>query len=88
MKGLIKVHVAKGTDQLLGATAVGGPAGELISILTAGMTNKLGLQKIGQGVYPYPTYAEGIKHLADQYTRTTVKGKTKMLISAINTMRK
>lgn len=64
-KGFIKVHVAEGTDNVLGATAVGGPAGELISIINAGMTNNLGLQKIGQGVYPYPTWAEGIKHLAD-----------------------
>mmetsp|Transcript_23726 Transcript_23726/g.29486 ORF Transcript_23726/g.29486 Transcript_23726/m.29486 type:complete len:216 (+) Transcript_23726:1181-1828(+) len=87
-KGFIKVHVVKGTDTILGATAVGGPAGELVSILCSGMTNNLGLQKIGQGVYPYPSWAEGIKHLADQYTRTTVKGKTKMLISAITTMRK
>lgn len=64
-KGFIKVHVGKGTDKILGATSVGGPAGELISILTAGMTNGLGLKQIGQGVYPYPTWAEGIKHLAD-----------------------
>ena len=64
-KGFIKVHTTKGGDEILGATSVGGPAGELISILTAGMTNGLGLSKIGQGVYPYPTWAEGIKHLAD-----------------------
>ena len=59
------MHVKKDQDTVLGATAVGGPAGELISIITAGMTNELGLSKIGQGVYPYPTWAEGIKHLAD-----------------------
>ena len=82
------MHVVKDSDTILGATAVGGPAGELVSLITAGMTNGLGLQKIGQGVYPYPTWAEGIKHLADQYTRTTVGGKTKMVISAINCLRK
>lgn len=73
---------------MLGATSVGGPAGELISLICAGMTNGLGLQKIGQGVYPYPTWAEGIKHLADQYTRTTVGGYTKNMISTINSLRK
>lgn len=46
-KGFIKVHTKKGSDEILGATSVGGPAGELISILTAGMTNGLGLSKIG-----------------------------------------
>ena len=63
--GFIKVHVKKGSDEILGATAVGGPAGELISLLTSGMHNSLGLSKIGASVYPYPSWAEGIKHLAD-----------------------
>ena len=82
------MHVKKDMDTVLGATAVGGPAGELISIITAGMTNELGLSKIGQGVYPYPTWAEGIKHLADQYARTKVGGTTKSIISAVTTLRK
>lgn len=42
-KGFIKVHVKKGTDEILGATSAGGPAGELISLITAGWTNNLGL---------------------------------------------
>ena len=69
-KGFVKVHTKKGSDEILGATCVGGPAGELVSLLTAGMVNGLGLSKIGQGVYPYPTWAEKIKHVADQYNRT------------------
>lgn len=64
-KGFVKIHVKKGSDEILGATAVGGPAGELISLLTSGMHNGLGLSKIGASVYPYPSWAEGIKHLAD-----------------------
>lgn len=64
-KGFIKIHTKKGTDEILGATIVGGPAGDLISMLTSFMFNNLGLSKIGASVYAYPTYAEGIKHLAD-----------------------
>lgn len=60
-KGFIKIHTVKGSDKILGATVVGGPAGEIISIITNGMFNGLGLAKIGKGVYPYPTYAEGIR---------------------------
>ncbi len=41
--GMIKILTKKGTDEILGATAVGGPAGELIMILTTGMHNGLGL---------------------------------------------
>lgn len=78
-EGFIKIHVKKGTDEILGASAAGGPAGELIMILASGMHNGLGLSKIGDGVYPYPSWAEGIKHLADQYNRTLPKTKPKLL---------
>lgn len=52
------------------------------------MTNGLGLSKIGQGVYPYPTWAEGIKHLADQYNRTQVGGATKTFVQTVTQIRK
>lgn len=61
----MKIHVEKGGDKILGASIVGGPAGEMIMILTSGMYNGLGLSKIGACVYPYPGWAEGIKHLSD-----------------------
>ena len=68
--GMIKILTTKGSDEILGATAVGGPAGELIMTLTSGMHNGLGLSKIGACVYPYPSWSEGIKQLADQYNRS------------------
>lgn len=64
---MIKILTAKGTDTILGATVVGGPAGETIMILTSAITNEIGLSKVGQCVYPYPSWSEGIKHLSDQY---------------------
>jgi pyruvate/2-oxoglutarate dehydrogenase complex dihydrolipoamide dehydrogenase (E3) component len=63
--GMIKILTKKGSGEILGATAVGGPAGELIMILSTGMQNGLDLAQIGGPVYPYPSWAEGIKHLAD-----------------------
>ncbi len=30
-KGIYKIHCSKGSDKILGATLVGGPAGEMIS---------------------------------------------------------
>ena len=64
-KGMMKILTRKGTDQILGATVVGGPAGEIIMTLASGVHNGLGLSKIGECVYHYPSWAEGIKHLAD-----------------------
>ncbi|QDT00732.1 hypothetical protein [Adhaeretor mobilis] len=34
------------------------------------MTNKLGLGKIASTIHPYPTQAEAIRKLGDQYNRT------------------
>ena len=62
---MIKILTSTENDKILGAVAVGGPAGELIMTLTVGIQNGLGLKQIGDCVYPYPSWAEGIKHLAD-----------------------
>ena len=62
---MMKILTREGSDEILCATVVGGPAGELVMTLTTGMYNGLGLSKIGACVYPYPSWAEGIKHLSD-----------------------
>jgi len=65
----MKIHTKQGSDEILGATLVGGPAGDMISQITTAMYNGLGLSAMGACVYPYPTYAESFRHLADQYNR-------------------
>ncbi len=68
--GFVKVHVKKGSDQIVGATIVAGNAGDMISEITLAMTHGLGLSKIGSTIHPYPTQAEAIRKLGDQYSRT------------------
>lgn len=68
--GLIKVHVRKGSDEILGATIVAAHAGEMISELTLAMVNGIGLGAIANVIHPYPTQAEAIRHVADAYNRT------------------
>ena len=68
--GFVKVHLRRGTDEIVGATIVAAHAGELIGEITLAMTNKLGLKKIGRTIHPYPTQAEAIRRLGDQYNRT------------------
>jgi pyruvate/2-oxoglutarate dehydrogenase complex dihydrolipoamide dehydrogenase (E3) component len=79
-KGLYKILCAKGTDKILGATLVGGPAGDLISQITAAMHNDVGLSAMGASVYPYPSYADVLKNLADAYNRTKIGPAEKSLI--------
>jgi len=57
IEGMIKILTVRGEDIILGATVVGGPAGELIGTLSCGMHNGLGLSKIGECVYPYPSWS-------------------------------
>ena len=47
------------------------------------MKNKIGLEKVGDCVYPYPTYAEGIKALADQYTMKKLTPTSKWVMRTI-----
>ncbi len=77
--GFAKVHVKKGTDQIVGATIVARSAGDLISEITLAMTHGLGLSKIGSTIHPYPTQAEAIRRLGDQYSRTRLTPLVKTL---------
>jgi len=64
-KGIYKVYCKEGTDEILGATLVGGPAGDLLGQITQAMTLKIGLGKIGDVIFPYPTFSESFGHMAN-----------------------
>lgn len=81
--GLYKVYTVRGKDKILGATLVGGPAGDLISIITIAMFNKIGLRQLGACVYPYPTYAEIFKQMGDAYGRTILTPNTKEFLKKL-----
>jgi pyruvate/2-oxoglutarate dehydrogenase complex dihydrolipoamide dehydrogenase (E3) component len=77
-EGFVKLHVKKGSDQILGATIVGNHAGDMISEITVAMQAEMGLGKLANVIHPYPTSAEAIRQCGDAYNRTrltpTVKG--------------
>ncbi len=77
--GFVKVHVKQGSDQIVGATIVARSAGDLISEITLAMTHGLGLKKIGSTIHPYPTQAEAIRKLGDQFNRTRLTPLVKTL---------
>lgn len=78
--GLVKLHVKRGSDTILGATVVGRHAGDLISEITLAMTHRLGLGRIGSTIHPYPTQAEAIRKLGDQYSRSRLTPRVKSLL--------
>lgn len=78
--GFARVHVKKGTDQLVGATIVAAHAGDLISELTVVMKAGKGLRTIAGTIHPYPTQAEVVKKVANAWRKTTLsEGKKKVL---------
>jgi len=79
-EGFVRVHVRKGTDEIVGATVVAAHAGDLISELTLAMKAKLGLKTIGATIHPYPTQAEAIRKIGDLYNRTRLTSLVKKLM--------
>jgi pyruvate/2-oxoglutarate dehydrogenase complex dihydrolipoamide dehydrogenase (E3) component len=69
-EGRIKIHCRQGRDKILGATLVAADAGSMISEITLAMHHGIGLAGIGETIHPYPTQAEAIRKLGDQYRRT------------------
>lgn len=69
-EGFLKVHLKKGTDQILGGTLVAEHAGDMIGELCLAITHGIGLGKIASVIHPYPTQGEALKKAADAWRRT------------------
>jgi pyruvate/2-oxoglutarate dehydrogenase complex dihydrolipoamide dehydrogenase (E3) component len=79
-EGFVKVHVRKGTDEIVGATIVARHAGDMISELTTAMIGKVGLGTLASVIHPYPTQAEAVRKAGDAYNRTRLTpGRAKLL---------
>jgi len=81
-EGFVKVHVKKGTDQILGATIVARHAGEMINEITLAMVSKIGLGTLSSVIHSYPTQAEAIRKAADAYNRTRLTPFVKKLFNS------
>jgi pyruvate/2-oxoglutarate dehydrogenase complex dihydrolipoamide dehydrogenase (E3) component len=69
-EGFVKIHIKKGTDEILGATIVARHAGEMLNEITLAIVGEIGLGTLANVIHPYPTQAEAIKQAADAYNRT------------------
>jgi pyruvate/2-oxoglutarate dehydrogenase complex dihydrolipoamide dehydrogenase (E3) component len=87
-EGLVKVHVRKGRDEIVGATIVAAHAGELITQFTLAIQHKIGLGAFTNVIYPYPTQGEAIKRAAGAYTRTRLTPAVKRIFAAILALRR
>ncbi len=79
--GFVKIHVAAGSDRIVGATVVASHASEMLSEITLAITRGVGLGAIADVIHPYPTQAEAIRKLGDQYNRTRLTPRVKRLFA-------
>ncbi|MBR9980283.1 MAG: mercuric reductase [Desulfatitalea sp.] len=86
--GLVRVHVRKGSDKIVGATIVAANAGDMIAEITLAMTHGLGLKQIANTIHPYPTQAEAIRQVADAYNRTRLTPFARSIFSRLMAWRR
>jgi pyruvate/2-oxoglutarate dehydrogenase complex dihydrolipoamide dehydrogenase (E3) component len=78
-EGFVRIHVKKGTDKILGATVVARHAGEMLSEISVAIAGGVGLKTLSGVIHPYPTQAEAIRQVADEYNRTRLTPFVKKL---------
>ncbi|MEQ8821586.1 MAG: mercuric reductase [Sumerlaeia bacterium] len=69
-EGFAKVLTRRGSGEILGVTIVAPGAGELLAPFALAKKNGLGLDAMAGLVLPYPTLAEMVRKLGDEYRRT------------------
>jgi pyruvate/2-oxoglutarate dehydrogenase complex dihydrolipoamide dehydrogenase (E3) component len=58
--GFVKIHVAEGSDRILGATIVASRASELINEMAVIMSAGIGMKTLAEVVHTYPAQSEAI----------------------------
>jgi pyruvate/2-oxoglutarate dehydrogenase complex dihydrolipoamide dehydrogenase (E3) component len=81
-QGLALVHTRRGSGRIVGCSIVARHAGEMISEMTLMLTHRLSLDKLASVIHCYPTQAEVLKRIADQYQRTRLTPRLAKLTTA------
>ena len=79
--GFVRVHVKRGTDTIVGATAVAAHAGDLICEITLAMRAGLGLGTVGATVHPYPTQADAWRKVATKLRKARFTERQRSILA-------
>jgi pyruvate/2-oxoglutarate dehydrogenase complex dihydrolipoamide dehydrogenase (E3) component len=80
-EGFARIHVKRRTDRIVGSTIVAAHAGEMIAEVSLAMTHGLGLKKLGSTIHPYPTRADALRRLGDQFNRTRLTPRVRAALA-------
>ncbi|HEX4389120.1 MAG TPA: FAD-dependent oxidoreductase [Steroidobacteraceae bacterium] len=62
--GFVKLHVAEGSDRVLGATIVASRASEMINEVCVAMNTGIGLRALAKVIHTYPSQSAAIRYAA------------------------
>ena len=82
-EGFVRLHLARGSDRILGATIVAEHAGDLLAEITLAMTRRLGLGALGATIHPYPTRGEAVRKAADQWRRHRLTPRARRFLATL-----
>ena len=66
-RGFVKIIADKKTKLILGGTAVGLSAGQMVHEIALAMKAKIPATEIGRMIHAYPTFSEGVAAAAEQF---------------------
>jgi pyruvate/2-oxoglutarate dehydrogenase complex dihydrolipoamide dehydrogenase (E3) component len=78
-EGFARVLVRRGSDQIVGATIVGEHAGELIQQFVLAIKHGIGLKKIAETIYAYPTFACLVLKSAEKLNKKRLTPRTRKI---------
>ncbi|HZN36695.1 MAG TPA: mercuric reductase [Pirellulaceae bacterium] len=82
-EGFAVIHCRRGTPQVVGCTIVARHAGEMIGEVSLLMTARIPLSKLAGTIHCYPTQAEILKRLGDQYNKRRLTPRVADVLKAI-----
>lgn len=81
--GFLRLHLERGTDRILGATLVGECAGEIVPLVAHAISAGVGLERLGELVFPYPTRAEVLRRAADRVRRRRLTPRARRVLGVL-----
>jgi pyruvate/2-oxoglutarate dehydrogenase complex dihydrolipoamide dehydrogenase (E3) component len=80
-RGFARVLVEEGSDAIVGAMIVGRHAGELIALVALAIESDVGLADLASIAWPYPTRAQALGAIADQYQRSRLGPRARGILA-------
>jgi pyruvate/2-oxoglutarate dehydrogenase complex dihydrolipoamide dehydrogenase (E3) component len=81
--GFLRLHLARRSDRLLGATVVAEHAGDLVGELATAIRLRIGLGRLGDTIRPYPTQGEVVRRAADAWRRRRLTPLVRRLLGLL-----